>query len=340
MKPQPQKPEFGAFALALGRSKGNFLSGVEFSKGYRARFPGVELILRAAVNAGTTSDPNWAASLVEYGTMQQMFLESLRSISAFDVIFPSARRAPARASVTAVSIAITGSRIGEGKPKTVSRLSLTAAEAVPGQKQVALIVVSDALLRMASDAGAQLLNQELIRAVSAVTNLAFVEDMIDGITPVTSSGATAASVLADIGALLAQVPTGATSALFLLLSAETAKQIATLATNDGAQAFPAMTPSGGTLCGVRVIVSDEVPDGSIVLIDADQIVVDDGPITLDQATSATLQMDDAPAEGASNLVSLFQTDSIALRAERWASWKRLRQSAVAVVTGADYTGTP
>ncbi|EOW7679792.1 hypothetical protein, partial [Escherichia coli] len=36
------------------------------------------------------------------------------------------------------------------------------------------------------------------------------------------------------------------------------------------------------------------------------------------------------------LVSMFQTGSVAIRAERWINWRRRRTAAVAVITGVNY----
>jgi len=36
------------------------------------------------------------------------------------------------------------------------------------------------------------------------------------------------------------------------------------------------------------------------------------------------------------LVSMFQTNSVAIRAERWINWKRRRTAAVAVISGVNY----
>ncbi len=57
---------------------------------------------------------------------------------------------------------------------------------------------------------------------------------------------------------------------------------------------------------------------------------------------ASLEMADNPAHnsdtptGATSLVSMFQTNSVAFRVERFINWARRRASAVAILTGATW----
>ena len=60
-----------------------------------------------------------------------------------------------------------------------------------------------------------------------------------------------------------------------------AKTLASLHTNTGASAFPTMGVQGGQIInGVEAVVSDAVPSGTMILVDASQIA----------AASETLQL--------------------------------------------------
>jgi hypothetical protein len=61
-------------------------------------------------------------------------------------------------------------------------------------------------------------------------------------------------------------------------------------------------------------------------------------------------MDNAPSSMTNNgaspaisveatMVSMFQTNSVAIRAERWINWKRRRSAAVSYLTGVGWGGT-
>jgi len=81
-----------------------------------------------------------------------------------------------------------------------------------------------------------------------------------------------------------------------------------------------------------------------VLVNATDIyLADDGGVAVDMSREASLEMlsdpvgDSGAGVGATEMVSMFQTNSVAIRAERWINWKRRRTAAVAVITAVAYT---
>jgi hypothetical protein len=59
------------------------------------------------------------------------------------------------------------------------------------------------------------------------------------------------------------------------------------------------------------------------------------------SSEASLEMESAPTHDSVTptgveLVSMWQTNSVAIRAERWINWKRRRTAAVAVISGVNY----
>jgi hypothetical protein len=62
-------------------------------------------------------------------------------------------------------------------------------------------------------------------------------------------------------------------------------------------------------------------------------------VSIDMSAEASLQMDSAPvspADATTVYVSLWQTNSVGLRAERFINWKRVHANAVMYLTGATY----
>jgi hypothetical protein len=59
----------------------------------------------------------------------------------------------------------------------------------------------------------------------------------------------------------------------------------------------------------------------LALVDADGLLVCDEGGSLDIATAAAFQFQDAPSAGAQSVISLFQTNSIAIRTERLIGWR-------------------
>jgi hypothetical protein len=107
----------------------------------------------------------------------------------------------------------------------------------------------------------------------------------------------------------------------------------------GQASFPGLSAQGGTLLGIPVVASQYAANASgagnlVIAINAPDIfLADDGQVTLDASREASIEMSDAPANrsdtavGAS-LVSMYQTNSIAVRAERYINWAKVRSTAV------------
>lgn len=104
--------------------------------------------------------------------------------------------------------------------------------------------------------------------------------------------------------------------------------------------------AGGVLCGIPVIASQSVPrdsSGSVVtLVDTSALDIALAVEDIDVSVEGTIIMDDAPVmdsttpTGGTTMVSLWQTNSVALKAYALADWQVKRSGAVAVLTGAAY----
>ncbi len=133
-----------------------------------------------------------------------------------------------------------------------------------------------------------------------------------------------------------------------IMQATTALQLSLLRNAFGQREFPDITMNGGMLEGVPVITSQYVPNESggamMILVNASDIwLADDGAVTIDASREASLEMSDAPANTsatptAAQMVSMFQTNSVALRAERFINWQKRRAAAVQVIDDVSYTG--
>ncbi len=89
-------------------------------------------------------------------------------------------------------------------------------------------------------------------------------------------------------------------------------------------------------------------DGShivVLLNPRDVLLADDGTVAVDASREASLEMSDAPSSSAAtgtgaSLVSMFQTNSVALRAERWINWVKARSTAASYLTAVHWGGFP
>jgi hypothetical protein len=140
------------------------------------------------------------------------------------------------------------------------------------------------------------------------------------------------------------MPLHAASRLYLVVTADNAVHLALTTSPAGGFLYPDMTPAGGTIAGITTLVSDGLPAASsgtsnALLIDASGLVLGDGTITLDASRHASLEMSDAPAHNSdtptgSSLVSMWQTNSVALKAERYFGFEAIRDDAVVLISDA------
>jgi hypothetical protein len=113
----------------------------------------------------------------------------------------------------------------------------------------------------------------------------------------------------------------------------------------GGREFPDITMNGGFLEGIPVITSQYPAPGRVVAVAANEVyLADDGGVAIDLSREASLEMDTTPSNLINNgaspaisiesaMISMFQTNSVAIRAERIITWKRRRTAAVVYQTG-------
>jgi hypothetical protein len=96
--------------------------------------------------------------------------------------------------------------------------------------------------------------------------------------------------------------------------------------------------NGGEILGVPVLVSDGQTDGQITLVDAKGLAVALGDLDLRSSDQAALELTATPSGSsatptATSVVSLWQTNSRCLLAEREFAVKVIRPSSAATMTG-------
>jgi HK97 family phage major capsid protein len=168
------------------------------------------------------------------------------------------------------------------------------------------------------------------------------------VTPVESTGNTADDIRVDVGAAMAKfIAANITPAAGVwTMSATTALNLSLMRNALGQKEFPDITMMGGSFEGLPVIVSEHVPTSSaghvVLLANATDIYLsDDGNVVLDASREASIQMLDDPTNDsvtptATSMVSMFQTNSVALRAERWINWSKRRDAAVQLINNVNW----
>ncbi|MDZ4842924.1 MAG: hypothetical protein SH859_12415 [Hyphomicrobium aestuarii] len=326
-------------AYCLLRSKGDALTSIEVHKSAfnsSDRRQRSQMILRAAVSAGTTSDPSWAGSLADYRIAVSAFSDSMRSVSLLDAMMPFAARVPLRTRIVIATAAAVGASVAGAELKPATRLNLSAGDLLE-RKSSTLIVISEELIHALTAGDAvDLINRELRGA----TARAATQELL-GVIGTGSPSHTSSNVpLDDLRAMLAiaAISGSPASRYFLVVSAAIAAQLATWPdSTTGGPAFPQMTPSGGTIQGISVIATDApIASATAFLVDAAQVALAAESFVISTAAHASLQMDDAPSAGATNLISLWQSNSVAILAERFFGVLRMRDEGVVRLLSPDY----
>ena len=292
------------------------------------------LTAKAAVSGSTTT------GLGSFGQpLANGFLDTLRAISAFDRIANDGLRVPLHPGRVIVNSSTIVATAGvEGAAKTLKNLTFVTSDVVP-QKVLCQIILSRELIDALDDDGLRALGRELRVAVATGTDTAAM-----AVLAATNSGEVSGtpgdfnSMLGDLEELAHNVQIAASSRLYYITTPQIARGLSRAATANGVTSVGLL---GGEILGVPILVSDGQAAGKITLVDASQIAVADAPITLRSSENASIEMSDTPSHDsttptATTLVSMFQTNSRALLAERHFAVKVLRASAAATLTGVEW----
>lgn len=324
---------------------------------------GFERIMKATVEAGTTLDATWAGPLVDYQNFAGDFVEFLRPqtiIGQFGTgSIPSLNRIPFNVRIGGQTTGGQGYWVGEGAPKPLTSFDFTATE-LRWAKVANIAVLTEETIRFSNPSAERLVRDGLAGALIERMDLDFVDpakaaganvspaSITNGVTPIPSSGTDADAVRADLKALWAPfiAARNPPRTAVYIMDSTTALSLSLMKNALGQDEFPGLTMNGGTLGGVPVIVSDYLPSDTsgsmVVLVNARDVwLADDGQVTIATSTEASLQMLDNPTNNsasgtATSMVSMFQTDSVAFRAERYVNWARRRSSGVAFLTGVNW----
>jgi HK97 family phage major capsid protein len=362
----PKGMEFARYVRCLVLAKGDPMRAHEIAK---ANFPDnsrVINVLKAAVAAGTTTDATWAAPLVDYQTLSNEFIDYLRPQTILGKFgangVPSLRRIPFNVRMGRQTSGGSGYWVGEGKPKPLTSFGFDEVT-LRWAKVANIAVLTDELVRFSNPAADGLVQQALADALRSRMDVDFVDEnkaevanvspasIINGVTGITSSGTDAAAARDDVQAVMAKFIAAQltpTTGVWIM-SASNALALSMMQNALGQPSFPGITMNGGTFAGLPVITSEymtEVADSSgtnIILVNADDVfLADDGQVMIDASREASLEMLDGslvqnPVVGTgASLVSMFQTNSVALRAERVINWKKRRAAAAFYISKAAY----
>lgn len=348
------------FAMAVGAAKGDIPQAERIAKRAFDKDKRLHHIMKAAVDGGSTTDLNWAAKLSEYQEISTDFVEFLRPQTLIGKFgqngVPALRGLPFNVNIKSQTAGGTAGWVGQGKHKPLTKQAFDSVN-LGFTKLAAITVASEELLRFSNPSAEALIRDDLAAAVKQVMDADFIGKTNAGeagVQPASVTyGLTCANGTGDPEADILSLWTSAINANFDLSGAvyittpAVAMKLAGLKTVADNRRFPNVTIHGGNIDGVPLLTSSHVDSNLFILAFANEIwLADDGVVTIDASREASLIMDTAPqtvfdgakakdatAEdvAASIPVSMFQTNQVAIRAERYVNWLKRRAGAVVCV---------
>ncbi len=314
------------------------------------------LVRKTAVPAGTTTDAAWASALVYQNNLASEFVEFLRPATIIGKFgmngIPSLRRVPFNIRFASQTSGGGAWWVAQAKPKPLTSFGF-GSDTLLYTKVAAIAVITQELARFSSPSAEGLVRDALRDAIVERLDIDFIDpaqaavsgtnpaSITNGLAALTSAGTSADNVVSDLTSLLSSfLESNINPNSLVLIMPNTLALALSLMTNAfGQPRFPNMTMMGGMLEGLPVIASQYAANASgsgnlVIALNAQDIfLADDNEVTVDASTEASLEMLDNPTNSsapvvATSMVSMYQTNSIALRAERFINWKKRRAEAV------------
>lgn len=311
--------------------------------------------IREAVAGGGTQTGDWGAELVSLERYTGDFIEYLYSRTVFDKL--PLREVPANITIAGQDGASTGYWVGEHQSIPVTKADFLSVE-LKRLKVAALAVISKELLRDASPSAERLVRDALVNASAQKVDSTFLgtgagntgvspAGILNGVVAKNSAGSDVEGVIADVKALYEPfLAANNSDGLYFVTTQGLSKALGLLQNVMGNFAFPGISANGGTLLGDPLVAGGNVGQGHMILLKPSDIYkIGDKGVEVSLSTEAAIQMDNNPdgetdtPTAHTGVVSMFQTDSVALKVVRPLNYAKRRASAVAYINDADYGAT-
>lgn len=285
---------------------------------------GAEAVRQAkalAMAAGSLQAPDgWTSAAADW-------LLAVREASALGRL-RGARAVRMSAPTATVISGATASWVAMGAPIPVGELAILA-DSLEQRSVGALTVLSKTALLLGGAALENTVRADLLRATSAAVDLAMLDPNGDGAADAPQSlvyGAPATEATGDLAADL--------ESWFGDFEGDLGTAVIFHHPVTGAgltsAAHPGIGARPGELCGLPTWPTRACPRGWLVAVDPTGLAVAEGEATVALATSASLRMSDGSGQPA-ELVSMFESNSVALRATVSANWSTQRPGSVSVL---------
>lgn len=310
--------------LAAREGKHDTLTNVAKSMGFGNDVE--DLIQKAAL--GTTTDSDFAASLVRENHLVGEFVEMIREATVFDKI-KGMRAVPFKSKIPSQMTGSSASWVGEGAAKPITNPTYKSVE-IGEHKLAAVVVYTQELMRRSDGSVDILVRDDLVNACAALVDTTFLgaqdetevtpSGVFSGSDPIPSSGEDVAAYEADLMKAVQAMAENNLSVdgCYWVMSETRAMKLSLLRDALGNTYFNGMALSGERfLLGLPVVASETVGNKIGLIKPSEILLADDGGVSIDYSNQATL------VDG-STTHNLWQENKLAIRAEKFITWKKRR----------------
>lgn len=246
--------------------------------------------------------------------------------------------------------------VGEAKPKPLTSFDFDRSTMTP-LKMANIAVLSEENIKRSSPKSDIIIRDQLVKALVELQDTTFIDpsnsgsanvkpaSITNGSSAIASTGDDADAIRLDVRALLKKYTDAHNPPRngVLIMSSDNAIALGTMVNALGQPEFPGIGLDGGRLLTLPVIVSDYVSTNVVMANASDIYYVDEG-VAVDTSNQVSLEMksasltQDGSAGTGASLVSMWQNNMIAYRAEMTVNWKKRRSTAVAYLSGVTWGG--
>lgn len=361
---------FARMALSLARAKylqkeGRLMAPDEIYKSDRRWMdsaPEVALALKTAVNAGDSTTATWAEELAYAQNIASEFIEYLRPQTLLGRI-QGWRNVPFNVRVGGQSSGTTGYWVGQGvaiKPSAGATTSVSLGIT----KVAGLSVITKELAMLSTPSAELMVRNDLARTCQQKADTSLIDpnnggqtdiepaSLTYGVTARLASGTDYAALKADWKAITADfytnnIPLGGS---VVLMTETLAEALSLMETSLGNKQFPELNAMGGRFMGHPVFTTQVANtsgspnwDEMLILLQPGEVfLADDGTAMVEASDQVSIHMDDATTMKSTatstntSVVSMWQTESIAIKAVRHVNWTKARSAACQFIRSAAY----
>lgn len=339
--------------------EGSYRSSWDIAKQRYPSHPSIERYLKTAIPAGTTTgsgsgspQTGWGDDLAALNTnFTAGFMDFLRPMSIIGKL--NLTRTPFNVRIQSQTTGGSARWVGQGLQKPVTSYhfdNITLGFA----KLAAICVLADELIRYSTPNAETRVRDQLAATIVEKIDQDFIDpdtaavanvspaSITRGLAFLNPTGTALANAMTDLATIVGKFITNKQKLdnLAWIMTNTTALNLTMMLNSMGNRAFPEMSVTGGTLLGYPVVtsqylssISSSPVDGNLVVLlnQSEIFLADDGQVSIDASDQASIEMSDDPATDSGTVQSMFQTNCVALRAERYINWARGRTSAVEVM---------